>query len=62
MKIKVVYDKFTKRLLPCTWNKDGTVTIFYDNYNTNNEIDPIVSMVDSKYVDFDTGIVHIKED
>ena len=56
-KIKVLYDKKTKKLIPCKWDTDGTVIIL----DTENEYEePIVSMVDADLVDFENGIVHIK--
>lgn len=58
MKIKVVYDKPTKRLLPVIWNKDGTVTIKKSVKYT----EAIVTMIDPKFVDFDNGIVYIEEE
>jgi len=55
-KIKVLYDKKTKKLIPCRWNKDGSVDIL----DTENEYEePTVSMVDADYVDFEKETVHI---
>ena len=56
-KIKILYDKVTKKLIPCRWDKDGTVVIL----DTENEYkEPIVSMIDADFVDFENGVVHIK--
>lgn len=55
-KIKVLYDKVTKKIIPCRWNSDGTVDII----DTENEYEePTVSMIDAAFVDFENGIVHI---
>ena len=55
-KIKVLYDKKTKKLIPCRWNKDGSVDIL----DTENEYEePTVSMVDADYIDFKNEIVYI---
>ena len=56
-KIKILYDRRTKKLIPCKWNNDGTVIIL----DTENEYEePIVSMIDADLIDFDNGVVHIK--
>lgn len=56
-KIKILYDKVTKKLIPCRWNDNGTVDIL----DTENEYDePTVSMIDADLVDFENDIVHIK--
>ena len=56
-KIKILYDKVTKKLIPCKWDKDGTVVIL----DTENEYkEPIVSMIDADLIDFENGVVHIK--
>jgi hypothetical protein len=55
-KIKILYDKVTKKLIPCRWNLDGTVDIL----DTENEYEePTVSMIDADYVDFEKEIVYI---
>ena len=56
-KIKILYDKVTKKLIPCRWDKNGTVSIL-DTENKYEE--PTVSMIDVDLIDFDNGVVHIK--
>ena len=55
-KIKVLYDKVTKKLIPCRWNQDGTVDVL----DTETEYEePTVSMIDADFVDFENETVHI---
>ena len=58
-KIKVVYDKKTGNIIPCIWEKDGTVTITSKKKVNLENI--IVSMVDVNLVDFETNMVLLLE-
>ena len=56
-KMKVVYNKKTGELVPCIWNKDGTVTVTTTGYIDEKYV--IVSMVEACYVDLETGYIDI---